>query len=116
MDGIVIGVDESASAACALRWGVGHAAVHQRPATALMAWTSRDQHSRDRGASFDLHYGHQQADRDLDAIVEQALGDEHPELRRRVACAAPATALVAASHDADVVVVGARGMGGFREL
>ena len=53
MDGIIIGVDESDGAAAALRWGVDHAARHHLPATALLAWTYRDQHQLDPDAGFD---------------------------------------------------------------
>jgi nucleotide-binding universal stress UspA family protein len=116
MDGIVIGVDESASAACALRWGVAHAALHDRPTIALLAWSFGDQHQTTACPEFDPGYGRPEASRDLDAIVGRALGGPHPEIRRRVACGPAAGELIAASQGADLVVIGARGMGGFRGL
>ena len=114
MEGIVIGVDESDGAAAALRWGVDHGDLHRRPCTAVLAWTFRDQHQLD--ASFDLNYGRREASRDLDAILARALVVPHPTLSRRVVTGRPADELIAASHDADLVVVGARGMGGFKGL
>ena len=116
MDGIIIGVDESDGAAAALRWGVDHAARHHLPATALLAWTYRDQHHLDPDAGFELHYGWDDAHRDLAAIVARALGSQDHGLRLRTVCGPAATALVEASTDASLVVVGARGMGGFKGL
>jgi nucleotide-binding universal stress UspA family protein len=116
MDGIVIGVDESASAMQALRWGVDHADLHERPATVVMAWTFRDQHHLDPATPYDTAYSRREAGRDLDAIIERALDRPHPGLSRRAVCDRPADALIAASHDADLLVVGARGMGGFKGL
>ena len=116
MDGIVIGVDESESAACALRWGVAYAELHRRPATALMAWSYRDQHPFEPNATFDVDYGRHEACRDLDVIIERALGAPHPAVRRRAACGVAADELLSASHGADLMVIGARGMGGFRGL
>ncbi len=116
MEGIVIGVDESAAARSALRWGVEHATLHDRPATVLMAWSYRDQHHLDPAAPFELTYGRQEAQRDLDAIVEHALDAPSPRLQRRAVCGSPADELLRASVGADLVVIGARGMGGFAGL
>jgi nucleotide-binding universal stress UspA family protein len=116
MDGIVIGLDESEPAACALRWGAAHAALHHRPATAVLAWTYRDQHHPGAPGEFDPEYGRADAARAIDAIVERALGGRHPEIRRKVACGSAASVLLDASEGADLIVIGARGIGGFRGL
>jgi nucleotide-binding universal stress UspA family protein len=116
MEGVVIGVDESASARSALRWGVEHAGLHDRPVTVLMAWSHRDQHHLDPAAPFEPVYGREQAERDLDAIVERALGSPCPWPHRRAMCGSPGAELLRASAGADLVVIGARGMGGFKGL
>lgn len=115
MHGIIIGVDESDGAAAALRWGVEHAHRRHEPVTALLAWTYRDQHQLDPNAEFDLRYGHDDAHRDLVAIVTRALGDDQ-DVQLRTACGPAAAALLEASTGASLVVVGARGMGGFKGL
>ncbi len=38
MNGIIVGLDESAPAADALRWAVREGALHESPVTAVMAW------------------------------------------------------------------------------
>jgi nucleotide-binding universal stress UspA family protein len=116
MNGVVVGVDESAGAAAALRWGVEHARRHGQSATALLAWTSRDQHQLEPDTEFDPRYGNDGAHRDLVAIVARALGGDHDEVQLRTVCGPPASALLEASTDASLVVVGARGVGGFPGL
>jgi nucleotide-binding universal stress UspA family protein len=116
MAGIIIGVDESDGAAAALRWGVAHATRHHEPVTAVLAWTFRDQHHLDAHAPFEPSYGHHEACRDLDAIVARALEGGGDDIGRRAVCGGAADALIDASADASLVVVGARGMGGFKGL
>ena len=74
MTGIIIGVDESDGAAHVLRWGSDHVRRHGSSATALMAWSYRDQHHLDPTGPFELAYSSDDARRDLDAIVDKALG------------------------------------------
>jgi nucleotide-binding universal stress UspA family protein len=115
MNGVLIGVDESDGAAAALCWGVEYAARRGVPATALLAWTYRDQHQLVPNAPFDPDYGGDNARRDLEAIVARALGPGgHVGLR--TVCGGAASAIIDASADASLVVVGARGMGGFKGL
>jgi nucleotide-binding universal stress UspA family protein len=116
MDGIIVGVDESDGAAAALRWAVAEAGRSGQPVTAVMAWSYRDQHGDDPAASFDLDYGSDDAARDLDGIVERALGAAGSVVARRALRGNPSDVLLDASHRAGVLVIGARGMGGFRGL
>jgi nucleotide-binding universal stress UspA family protein len=116
VDGIIIGVDESAAAAAALVWGHEHARAHGRPATALMAWSLRDQHPLDPDATFDPDYGGADSRRDLAAIVQRALGADAVAVSQRTVRGGPVSQLVEASATADLVVVGARGSGGFHSL
>ena len=116
MKSVIIGVDESDGATAALRWGIEYAQRHALPATALLAWTYRAQHQLDPEAPFDLGYGGEDAERDLVAIVERGLGSCPNGLRLLASCGAAADTLIEASNDAALVVVGARGIGGFKGL
>jgi nucleotide-binding universal stress UspA family protein len=117
MKGLVIGVDGSDSSTTALRWAVEEAALHDWQATALLAWGYLDQHHADPGARFDPDYGEQDAAAALDAYVEQALGSEGAaEVGRRAVCDVAAPALIDAADGASLLVLGARGLGGFKGL
>jgi nucleotide-binding universal stress UspA family protein len=115
VNGIVVGVDESSAAQQALRWASAYGRLRQQPVTALMAWDYIEQRHAERDAPFDPHYSPERAEQALHKIVERALGPD-----RGVATAAvldkPEIALQAASQTADLLVVGARGLGGFRGL
>lgn len=117
MTGIVVGVDGSESAAQALAWAAEEAELHDWPLTALMAWGLLDQHHADVGERFDPHYGKDAALAALDVYIEQALGSSQAaKVERRVVCDLPAPGLLGSATDASLLVVGARGLGGFRGL
>jgi len=119
MGDIVIGIDQSAGAAAALRWAHREAGLRGWSLTAVMAWGLLDQHHADRGAPFDPDYGEADALSALEGTVEAEIGAEAATtVTRRVVCDRPAAALldVAEDLDADLLVVGARGLGGFRRL
>jgi nucleotide-binding universal stress UspA family protein len=114
---IVIGMDESAGAAAALRWAVGEADVHGWSLTAVLAWAYLDQHHAEPGERFDPAYDAADADVALAAALHRAIGAERAAtVERQVVCDLAAPALLAASEGAELLVVGARGMGGFRSL
>jgi nucleotide-binding universal stress UspA family protein len=114
--GIVVGVDGSNGAANALRWAVREADLHDIPVTAVLAWSYLDQH-RAAATSFDPGYTEDDARAALDASVHAALdGAPAATVDRLVVCDRAAPALLAASSRADLLVVGARGLGGFRGL
>ena len=117
MSEIVVGVDESEGAAEALRWAAREADLRGWALTAVMAWGFLDQHHPSGGESFDPRYGEKDAADALDTIVVAALGGDRAEgVKRRVVCDLPAAALLDASRGADLLAVGARGLGGFRGL
>lgn len=117
MSQVVVGVDESEGAAEALRWAAREADLHQWKLTAVMAWGLLDQHHVPPDPEFDPGYGEKDAADALDTIVVAALGaDRAAGVARRPVCDLPASALVEASAGADLLVVGARGLGGFRGL
>lgn len=117
MSEIVVGVDESEGAAEALRWAAREADLRDRTLTAVMAWGFLDQHHPSGGEPFDPSYGEKDAADALDTIVVAALGaDRAGRVGRRAVCDLPSAALLDASRGADLLVVGARGLGGFRGL
>ena len=116
MKGIIVGVDESSYAQAALRWAVDYAAQRNVPVTALLAWDYIDQHHLEPDTTFDPSYGSEMAEKVLDELVRRAVGVDS-EVARVVVCDHAGHALVeAAGIDASLVVVGARGMSGFKGL
>jgi nucleotide-binding universal stress UspA family protein len=107
---IVVGTDGSDGATGALRWAVREAAIHDASITALHAWSLLGQPP----GEFDPRFDQRQA---LDALRRwlRSVPSEVP-VEPRVACDLAAPALVEASATADLVVVGSRGLGGFKEL
>jgi nucleotide-binding universal stress UspA family protein len=115
MEGIIVGVDESDHAQAALRWAVDHAAPLGQPITAVMAWGYIDQHHLEAGAPFDPRYSSDVAGKVLEELVSRAVGPDAGVACHAV-CDLPARALLESAADASLIVVGARGMGGFRGL
>ena len=119
MPGIVVSVDGSAESQHALEWAVTHAALEHAPLTVLAvhrvaasAWTGNP-----------IIYPEDQPDaqralRAAEEAVAKAigkLGDGRPNsVTVRGSLGQTGHALIEASHDADMVVVGARG--GFARL
>lgn len=117
MTDIVVGVDGSEHGAIALRWAAREAQLRGSGLTAVLAWDLFNQLHADGTRRFDPAYDESHADAALLAAIEHALGAEAAAtVTRRAVCDVPARALLDASKDADLLVVGARGLGGFRGL
>lgn len=115
MDRIVVGMDGSSGAAAALRWALDESDRRDGvPVLAVMAWSYLDQRHTDPDAPFDPDYGEEQAAAVLAAAVEAVAGDRPVE--QAVVNDLPAKALLERAGTGDLVVVGARGLGGFRGL
>jgi len=110
MDRIVVGVDGSSTARSALRWAAAEGALHGASVTAVMAWSYLDQ----TGGQFDPGYGEVDARRALEAAVASA--GPGVEVLLEVVNDLPAPALLEAGSRADLLVVGSRGVGGFKGL
>lgn len=111
---VVVGVDGPASATEALGVAFDEAAHRGAPLVALRAW---QRPSRGHGWSTGVDGPHRAAARELAACVEPWLA-KYPEVdvaQRVVEGTAPA-ALLTAGADALLIVLGARGAGGFQEL
>ena len=115
MTQIIVGVDESDGAAEALRWALREARLRGWSLTAVMAWGFLDQYQgRD---PFAPHYDQREALAALDEAVVRAVGETAAaSVERRVECELAPTALVTAANEANLLVVGARGIGGFQAL
>ena len=120
MPGIVVGVDGSKHSQRSLEWAMKEAVLRQTPLTvlavhpvAISTWTQTP-----------LTYPQDEADeaRALAAAQEGAdkaaaeLGERVPAITVRSVSGSPAGELIKAGADADLVVVGARGSGGFARL
>ncbi|HKE75895.1 MAG TPA: universal stress protein [Acidimicrobiales bacterium] len=115
MTEIVVGVDGSPHSLDALRWAQREAALRRGRLVALFAWGFVPPGHAGGGHTFDAGYGPEEADRLLAASIDAALGDGAGVVRRTV-CEPPARALLDAAAGTDLLVVGARGVGGFRGL
>lgn len=114
MERIVVGVDGSDGAQAALRWADDVAGRHGAGIVAVLAWSFLDQRHPGASEHFDAHYGEDDARAALSAALDAAAPAHVVE--QRVVLEFPEKALVDAAEGADLVVVGARGLGGFKGL
>ena len=120
MSGIVVSVDGSAGSRHALEWAATHAALEHTPLTVLAvhqvaasAWTGNPiVYPEDRPeAEKAMHAAEEAVSKTM-----SKLGDDRPSsVTVRGCIGQSAHALIEASHDADMVVVGER-RGGFARL
>lgn len=117
MAGVVIGTDGSSNALRALRWAVDEARLRRTGLTVLavvpvpvtLAQISRPVVGEPEAA--DVRAAETSA---KDAVAE--IGADDVEVTVRVVGGVPAEELINASADADLLVVGSRGGGGFSRL
>lgn len=116
---ILVGVDASESSEGALAWALREGALRGDPVEVLGAWSYLEQ-TAISGQDFDPAFNETSAVAAIDVIIERvratdpALADV--ETRATAVNDLPARALLDAAEDADLVVVGARGVGGFKGL
>lgn len=119
MNRIVVGIDASEHSVRALRWALDQAKLQGAELELVHAFEAPDAAAlpgfRPSVNDDDVR---QAVARILDDALEQAsAGDtDGVEVRRTIAAGNPASVLCDAAGDADLVVVGARGMGGFKGL
>jgi nucleotide-binding universal stress UspA family protein len=117
MTKIVVGVDGSDHSAAALRWAAREAELRDAELTAVLVWDLFNQRHPDGSQRFDPAYDSAAADAALEAAIVTALGPEAAaKVNRLPVCDVPANGLIEAAKGADLLVVGARGLGGFRGL
>jgi nucleotide-binding universal stress UspA family protein len=110
---VVVGVDGSTGADRALLEAAADARRRDATLRVVHVWSLLDQPDE----TFDPHHGRAAAQAVLDESVARA-GDAVAALTVETVdvCDLPARGLLDAAADADLVVVGARGLGGFRGL
>jgi len=119
MPGIVVGVDGSGHSHQALEWAAREAAARQVPLTVLTVhqfmagyWGSAVNYPQEHAlAERARHLAQEQADK-----VLAELPDRPPSVTVRSVSGVPAEELLSAAKDADMLVVGSRGAGGFAKL
>jgi nucleotide-binding universal stress UspA family protein len=118
---IVVGVDHSAGAREALRFALEEARLRQTRLCAVHAIGASDPVLGEElvypvaGSEIDELRSAVQAA--LDALVDEIASDaDGAQIERRVVEGAPASVLVDESADAELLVVGSRGLGGFAGL
>jgi nucleotide-binding universal stress UspA family protein len=121
MNVIVVGVDHSPDANAALVFAEEEARLRGATLRVVHAW----QYGYIGYAGFeggmpalggDIKKMQTAAEAALEASVSQAMGKSDVGIEQRVVQGAPAAVLVEESRDADLLVVGSRGHGGFTQL
>jgi nucleotide-binding universal stress UspA family protein len=120
MSRIVVGIDGSPTAQRALEWAVREAAVRRVPLTVITVYSSVVSFW---GGAVELPPDQTVADKAREDAREAAVkalalaGDEQPEsVTVEAISGLPADELLRATQDADLIVVGSRGTGGFARL
>jgi nucleotide-binding universal stress UspA family protein len=121
MPGIIVGVDGSTHSRRALEWAMKEAALRETPLTVMTV------HALIRGyfggGMVEFPTDHELAEKagkvvqaDVDAAVRDLRGSAPASVTVRVASGSVVEELVNAAEDADMLVVGSRGAGGFSRL
>lgn len=118
MERIVVGIDGSSESRDALAWAVREARAHGGRVEAVQAWHVPPLATYPFGAiALDTGTFEDAAREMLDRVVDgtDTRGLAAP-VERIVACGTPSAVLIEAAKGADLLVVGCRGLGGFRGL
>lgn len=121
MPGIIVGIDGSDHSRHALEWAVREAAVRHAPLTVLTVQQAAAGYlggpvvySGDAGLAQQARdTAQEETDRMLDKVGPQS---RPASVTVQAVVGLPADVLLQASEDADLLVVGARGAGGFKRL
>lgn len=120
MPGIVVGVDGSEHSQRSLEWAMKEAVLRHAALTvltvhplAISTWTQTPHASPEDEADEERARAAAQEGADKAAAP---LGEQAPSVTVRSVCGSPAAELIRAGTGADLLVVGARGSGGFARL
>lgn len=111
---IVVGVDGSVQSQAALDWGVQEARLREGEVLALAAW-----HYPYVTDAAGQAWDYAAFERDVQAILDEELArvaQPGVSITGQLVQGSAASAMVAASGDADLLIVGSRGHGGFAGL
>ena len=117
MPRIVVGVDGSDASTAALDWAVTEARLRGAQLDVVHAWHVTYAGAGAYVSAVDPTLFEEPAQTALDGIVStiDQTGLDHP-VRPRLLSGSPASAILGAASDADLVVMGTRGLGGFAGL
>jgi nucleotide-binding universal stress UspA family protein len=116
---VLVGVDGSPSSRAALTWAAAEAAEHGADLVVLTVWERTLLPPMGSGGvpQSPVPDPSERAGDDLVKLIKEELGEEPPvPVQPRVKEGNPAKVLIEQSADADLLVVGTRGHGGFRGL
>ncbi len=120
MSGIFVGVDGSTHSQVALDWAIREAGIRQAPLTVI---TIHEVAASGWGGSLEFPADEVMRERDRKAVQEavdttaaQLGGAAPPQITVQALIGQPAPQLIEATKDADLLVVGSRGTGGFARL
>ena len=120
MKGIVVGIDGSGHSERALEWAAREAALRQAPLTVMTVHPPVVEYY---GGVREVELGEELSERlreaaceQTDKVLERLGGSTPPQVTVTAVAGFPADELLVASVGADLVVVGARGVGGFADL
>ena len=111
---IVVGVDGSASSKAALAWAIGQAQLTGAVVEAVTAWEFPNSYGYP-APILNVDFAELATETVTHAIAEVTAGADTAEVWYRVVEGNPARVLLDESADADLLVVGSRGHGGFVE-
>jgi nucleotide-binding universal stress UspA family protein len=106
---IVVGVDGSPSSEEALRWALRQSSLTGQEVHAVNSWG----YAVDYGVAMGDFDWQQDAESVLEKSVQQVTGGDAERVHQHVIAGHPVRALLDAAKDADLLVVGCRGHGGF---
>jgi nucleotide-binding universal stress UspA family protein len=120
MPGIIVGIDGSGHSHRALEWAISEAAARQAPLTVLTVYRAvvgyLGEPVQYAGDAELTERALKEAQKETDEILNEFAGARPPSVTVRAVTGIPANELLAAAEDADLLVVGARGAGGFKRL
>ena len=112
---VVVGIDGSPQAEAALLWAVDEARHRRASLTVVHAYPPVVSVGPFSAMTIDQSLLEEAAERVVDAAIS-SIDKATVDITRRVVCASAASALVDAGDDADLVVVGSRGLSATRRL
>lgn len=121
MPGIIVGIDGSPCSHRALEWAVHEAVIRKDPLTVLTVRQTTAGFLGSAAARSDDYEESEQARKtalaEVEEVLDQVVGDSRPTtVGVQAVLGLPAEELLKAAVEADMIVVGSRGCGGFKKL
>jgi nucleotide-binding universal stress UspA family protein len=121
MPGVIVGIDGSDHSRRALEWAVSEAAARRAPLTVLTVYTVIAPYwggpVPDPDEPALLEQARKEVQKETDDVLDElGAGSRPPSVTVRAVTGLPAQELLTAAEHADLLVVGARGAGGFKRL